>query len=45
MTELGITNWIRFGVWLLIGFVVYFFYGNKHSRLNVATKGAGLAAR
>ncbi|MGH9945780.1 MAG: amino acid permease [Pyrinomonadaceae bacterium] len=34
MTELGITNWIRFGIWLLVGFVVYFFYSYKHSKLN-----------
>ena len=34
MTELGITNWIRFGVWLLVGFVVYFFYSYKHSHLH-----------
>jgi amino acid transporter len=34
MTELGITNWIRFAVWLVIGFVVYFFYGYNHSKLN-----------
>jgi amino acid transporter len=33
ITELGLTNWIRFGVWLLIGFAVYFMYGVKHSRL------------
>ena len=34
MTELGITNWIRFAIWLLIGLVVYFLYGYKHSKLN-----------
>ncbi|MFZ1702554.1 MAG: amino acid permease [Pyrinomonadaceae bacterium] len=34
MTELGITNWIRFGIWMLVGFVVYFFYGYSHSKLN-----------
>ncbi len=34
MTELGITNWIRFGIWLLVGLVVYFWYGRKHSNLN-----------
>jgi len=33
MTELGITNWLRFGIWLIIGFFVYFTYGNTHSRL------------
>lgn len=35
MTELGVTNWLRFGVWLLVGFGVYFFYGANHSRLRV----------
>jgi amino acid transporter len=35
MTELGVTNWIRFGIWLLIGFVVYFFYGYSHSKLRM----------
>ena len=34
MCELGISNWIGFGVWLLIGLVVYFLYGYKHSKLN-----------
>jgi hypothetical protein len=34
MTELGITNWIRFAIWLLIGLGVYFLYGYKHSKLN-----------
>ncbi|MCY7374663.1 MAG: amino acid permease [Pyrinomonadaceae bacterium] len=34
MTELGITNWIRFGIWLLIGLGVYFLYGYKHSKLH-----------
>jgi basic amino acid/polyamine antiporter, APA family len=36
MTELGITNWIRFGIWLIVGFVVYFAYSYKHSKLNTA---------
>jgi basic amino acid/polyamine antiporter, APA family len=34
MTELGITNWIRFGIWLLVGFVIYFFYSYSHSKLH-----------
>lgn len=34
VSELGMTNWIRFFVWLLAGFLVYFVYGIKHSRLN-----------
>ncbi len=34
MCELGISNWIGFGIWLLIGLIVYFCYGYKHSKLN-----------
>jgi APA family basic amino acid/polyamine antiporter len=34
MTELGITNWIRFGLWLLAGLIIYFLYGYKNSKLN-----------
>jgi APA family basic amino acid/polyamine antiporter len=35
MTELGITNWMRFLIWLAIGLVIYFTFGKKHSILNV----------
>jgi amino acid transporter len=34
MTELGITNWIRFAIWLFVGLVVYFFYSYSHSKLH-----------
>lgn len=34
MAELGITNWLRFGLWLLVGLVIYFGYSRKHSKLN-----------
>jgi APA family basic amino acid/polyamine antiporter len=30
---LGWTNWLRLGVWLLIGLVLYFGYGKHHSKL------------
>jgi amino acid transporter len=33
VTEMGITNWIRFFVWLIIGLIIYFSYGRKRSRL------------
>jgi amino acid transporter len=33
MTELGYTNWLRFLIWLVIGLVIYFTYGYKHSVL------------
>jgi len=34
MSQLGITNWLRFLIWLVIGLVLYFSYGYKHSKLN-----------
>jgi len=34
MTELGITNWSRFLIWLVLGLLVYFFYGHRNSKLN-----------
>ncbi len=33
MTELGITNWLRFAGWLIVGFTIYFSYGIKNSVL------------
>ena len=33
MSELGITNWTRFGVWLVVGLVLYFSYGIFNSKL------------
>ncbi len=34
MTELGVTNWSRFLIWLLLGLVIYFFYGYRNSKLH-----------
>jgi hypothetical protein len=34
MAQLEITNWLRFGIWLLIGLVIYALYGFRHSKLN-----------
>ena len=34
MSFLSATTWIAFGVWLLIGVVVYFAYARHHSKLN-----------
>jgi amino acid transporter len=36
MTELGWTNWFRFGIWLLVGLIVYFLYSYTHSKLHRA---------
>lgn len=30
---LGWTNWLRLGVWLVIGVVIYSVYGKKYSKL------------
>jgi basic amino acid/polyamine antiporter, APA family len=47
MAGLPITNWLRFFVWLLIGLVLYYFYGRKHSelsnaKLRAASKGGAI---
>lgn len=34
LCESGTSNWERFLVWLVIGLLVYFAYGKKHSKLN-----------
>jgi C-terminus of AA_permease len=34
MFSLPAENWERLGVWMLIGFVIYFAYGRRHSLLN-----------
>lgn len=37
MAQLGITNWLRFLVWLAIGLILFFSYGLKHSKLRRKT--------
>ena len=34
MSELGATNWFRFGIWLVIGLTIYFSYGIRNSRIS-----------
>jgi len=33
MSELGLTNWLRFGVWLVVGLIIYFGYSHNKSKL------------
>lgn len=40
MLNLPTETWLRFGVWMLIGVVVYFLYGRSHSRLGKVGKDA-----
>jgi basic amino acid/polyamine antiporter, APA family len=35
MTELGVTNWIIFVIWLALGLVIYFGYGYRKSKLGL----------
>jgi len=36
LTGMAVSNWSWFGIWLVIGLVVYLLYGYKHSKLNKA---------
>ncbi len=38
MVSLPRITWIRFGVWMAIGLVIYFFYSRQRSRLNTSSK-------
>jgi basic amino acid/polyamine antiporter, APA family len=33
MAQLGVTNWLRFLIWLAVGLVIYFSFSRKHSKL------------
>jgi APA family basic amino acid/polyamine antiporter len=39
MCRLGLINWVRLIVWLAIGLVVYFTYGQKHSKVQALSSG------
>jgi amino acid transporter len=44
MTQLGITNWSRFVIWLIAGLVIYCLYGRKFSKLSSLKSNGGIAA-
>jgi basic amino acid/polyamine antiporter, APA family len=35
-TYLTTTTWLRFGIWLVIGLLIYGLYSYRHSHLNTA---------
>jgi amino acid transporter len=41
MSELGITNWLRFLIWLVIGLLLYFTYGARHSLIGRSGQAKG----
>jgi basic amino acid/polyamine antiporter, APA family len=36
MLGLPLDTWLRFGVWLFVGLIVYALYGVRHSRLQAS---------
>lgn len=38
MAQIPLHNWIGFGIWLLVGLVIYFAYGYWNSKLNYSSK-------
>jgi amino acid transporter len=43
LCESGVSNWERFLIWLVVGLLVYFLYGRKHSRLLKQQEGNNVA--
>ena len=43
MSQESHTNWLRFGIWLVVGLVIYFTYGYKNSRLANSNEGEAAA--
>ncbi|MFE2225211.1 amino acid permease [Streptomyces kronopolitis] len=38
MLNLPAETWVRFGIWMVVGFVIYFLYGRSHSRLGLRNR-------
>jgi hypothetical protein len=43
MSGLEASNWWRFGIWLVLGLIIYFSYGYKNSKLHLREEAAAEA--
>jgi L-asparagine transporter-like permease len=34
LTQLGVTAWVRFSVWIAVGLLIYYGYGRRNSKMN-----------
>jgi hypothetical protein len=41
MSQVGVTNWMGFSIWLVIGLSIYFAYSYRNSRLHTGAGGRG----
>jgi hypothetical protein len=41
MLGLPLETWVRFFVWLIVGLIVYYFFGRKYSALRAENIGRG----
>jgi APA family basic amino acid/polyamine antiporter len=41
MSQLPLTTWVRFIVWLIVGLIIYFAYSRRHSRIRLEGSAAG----